>query len=170
LRLPLQVGQFVIPGAVTEPGPFGAAAGAPLLCERGSRHWSEAMGRRGVQTALQLLGAVAEGHGGTAAVLAAVPQLLHLLHLMEGVAGGVALGPLAEGLLGALGAAGGPEVLERVAALRDATTREKKALALRKRETMLAKMGMVQVGAEAERRGGGGGAWHGLDGGLEVGF
>ncbi len=144
-RLPQRLAEYLVQQFAI-PWGEGAQQPAAALCERGSRHWTEAMGRRGVLTALQLLVAVADGSGGVAAALAALSQLLPLLHQMEGVAGGVAVGPLAEALLDGLAVAGSAAVSEAVSELRDATSREKKALALKKREAMLAKMGMMQVG------------------------
>jgi hypothetical protein len=90
--------------------------------------------------------------------------LLHLLHLMEGVAGGAVIAPLAESLLDTLAAAspttqgqpssqpagsssGAPapattSVAAAVASIRDATKARMRELAQRRRQAMLTSMGM----------------------------
>jgi hypothetical protein len=135
------------------PGAEGAGSsggGAPRLADPSSAVWRAAAARPGVAFALQLLAALARGHVGVSRVLAGAPLLLELAHALEGVHGGRELAPLAEGLLEVVSAAGGPEVSRRVGAMRGATRAAMRAVAARKREEMLAAMGMVQV----RRRGG----------------
>jgi hypothetical protein len=126
--------------------PAAASGGGPRLVDPASSAWRTAVARPGVAAALQLLTALARGHGGVSRVLADAPGLLGLAHALEGVHGGRDLAPLAEGLLEAASAAAGREVRERVGAMRSTTRAAMRAMAARKREEMLAAMGMVQVG------------------------
>jgi E3 ubiquitin-protein ligase UBR4 len=64
------------------------------------------------------------------------------------------LTPLAEACLEALAGSGTSAVAESIAALRAATAAEMRSKAARKREAMLASMGMVQIEAAAEAGGG----------------
>jgi E3 ubiquitin-protein ligase UBR4 len=108
-----------------------------------------------VPFSLQLLTALAQGHAATAAALAAdQPSLLPLLHLLEGTAGGSTITPLAEACLEALAGAGADGVASSIAALRGATAAEMRARAAKKRQALLASMGMVQIEAAAEAGGG----------------
>jgi len=122
----------------------------------GSAAWAAAAARPGVPLCLQLLAALAAGHAPTAAALAAeAPLLLQLLHLLEGTAGGSTLTPLAEAALDALAAAGDAPVAALVSGLRAATAAQMKARAARKREALLASLGMVQVADTAAGPAGG---------------
>ncbi len=131
--------------------------------------------RPGVAAALKLLVSMCQGHAGVAGQIAsaALPPLsdvsgtnsrptsnsgvagtntgplLPLLHLLEGVAGGAVIAPLAEALLDALaatdnGAAGGAAagVAAAVKGLREASKTRAKELAARRRQAMLSAMGM----------------------------
>ncbi len=118
----------------------------PQLAEPGSAQWQAAMKRPGISLALQLLGALATDHTPTASILASLPGLLPLLHQLEGVAGGSRVAPLAESLLEAVAVAGGDDVAEAVGQLRGATRAAMSALAARKREALLASLGLIQVG------------------------
>jgi hypothetical protein len=132
-----------------------AAAGDAQLAQPGSAAWSAAAAKPGVPFALRLLAALMSGHAPTAAALAAdVPLLLRLLHVLEGTAGGSTFTPLAEACLEAAAGAGDPGVAAAVDALRAATAAEMKARAAKKREALLASLGMVQVEAGAEAGGG----------------
>ncbi len=125
--------------------------------------------RPGVVASLKLLVSMAQGHPGIAQqaagatlpspspLLPATPSpsparpLLPLLHLLEGVAGGPVVGPLAEGLLDALAAAAGAasDLAAAVAELRTATQRRAKELAARRRQAMLSAMGVSPASAAA---------------------
>ena len=132
-----------------------AAAGERQLLQPGTAAWSAAAARPGVPFALQLLTALAQGHAATAAALAAEqPSLLQLLHLLEGTAGGATITPLAEACLEALAGSGAEGVAGAIAALRSATAADMRARAAKKREALLASMGMVQIEAAAEAGGG----------------
>ncbi|KIY93799.1 E3 ubiquitin-protein ligase UBR4, partial [Monoraphidium neglectum] len=121
------------------------AAAPPRHVEPGGAAWQAAAARPGVAFALQLLTALSRGHGGVCAALAAAPGLLALAHALEGVHGGRELAPLAEGLLEAVAAAGGAcGAAGAVAEMRAATRAAMRAAAARKREAMLASMGMIQ--------------------------
>jgi hypothetical protein len=125
------------------------------LLQPGSAGWSGAAGRPGVPYALQLLSALAAGHAPTAAVVvSAEPLLLQLLHLLEGTAGGSGLTPLAEACLEALAGAGADGVADDIAVLRAATAAEMRAKAAKKRASLLASLGMVQVQGSAASGGG----------------
>jgi hypothetical protein len=135
--------------------PAAAAAGDALLTQPGTPAWSAAAAKPGVPFALRLLAALMAGHAPTAAALAAdAPLLLRLLHVLEGTAGGSTLTPLAEACLEAAAGAGDATVAAAVDALRAATAAEMKARAAKKREALLASLGMVQVEAGAEAGGG----------------
>jgi hypothetical protein len=132
-----------------------AAASDASLAQPGSAAWSAAAAKPGVPFALRLLAALMSGHAPTAAALAAdAPLLLRLLHVLEGTAGGSTLTPLAEACLEAAAGAGDADVAAAVDALRAATAAEMKARAAKKREALLASLGMVQVEAGAEAGGG----------------
>ncbi|KAK9817780.1 hypothetical protein WJX72_002069 [[Myrmecia] bisecta] len=95
--------------------------------------------------------ALVKGHQATAGCVAGQALLLPLLHQLEGVSGiDVKLGMAAEELLDGLVEAGGPQVASAIAALRTATRMRQKELADRRRQEMLASLGMQQV----ERAGG----------------
>ncbi|KAF6258322.1 E3 ubiquitin-protein ligase UBR4-domain-containing protein [Scenedesmus sp. NREL 46B-D3] len=97
----------------------------------------------------------ADGAAAAAAALAAdAPQLLRLLHVLEGTAGGSTLTPLAEACLEAAAGSGDAGVAATVDALRAATAAEMRARAAKKREALLASLGMVQVEAGVEAGGG----------------
>lgn len=81
----------------------------------------------------------------TANTLAAVDELLPLLHDMEGVTSGSTIAPLAEAVLEGVAKAGSPAVAETVKSLRSATASRRRELAARKRKETLAAMGMQQV-------------------------
>lgn len=131
------------------------AGGTAALVHPGTDAWSAAAAKPGVPFALRLLTALASGHAPTATALAAdAPQLLQLLHWLEGTAGGSTLTPLAEACLEAVAGAGDGGVAAAVEALRAATAAEMKAKAAKKREALLASLGMVQVEAGAEAGGG----------------
>lgn len=132
-----------------------AQAASTQLLQPGSEGWSTAAARPGVPFALQLLTALAHGHAATASALAANhPSLLQLLHLLEGTAGGSTITPLAEACLEALAGSGAAGVGEAVSALRAATAAEMRAKAAKKRQALLASLGMVQIEAAAEAGGG----------------
>lgn len=133
-------------GVLLPPLPPSHPAAATQLCEQGSASWQAAVLQPGVSMALQLLRALVRGHEGIALILTAKPGLLPLLHLLEGVHGGSVLAPLAEALLHEIMLAGPGEVCEAVAGLREATKAAMRALAARKREVMLASLGLMQVG------------------------
>jgi len=97
-----------------------------------------------VPAALRLLTALAKGDAATAASLVGRPELLALLHGLEGCSSEKRVGGLAEGLLEVLTAAGGEGTASSVAALRSSTQAEMRERAQRKREEMLASMGMQQ--------------------------
>jgi hypothetical protein len=138
-------------GTVSTP----AAAEDAVLIQPGTAAWSAAAAKPGVPFALRLLTALMSGHAPTAAALAAdAPVLLRLLHVLEGTAGGSTLTPLAEACLEAAAGAGDASVAAAVDALRAATAAEMKARAAKKREALLASLGMVQVEAGAEAGGG----------------
>jgi hypothetical protein len=101
--------------------------------------------RPGVPAALRLLTALAKGDEETASSLVGRPELLHLLHSLEGCSSEKRVGGLAEGLLEVLAQAGGEGTASSVAALRSSTKAEMRERAQRKREEMLASMGMQQV-------------------------
>ena len=84
----------------------------------------------------------------TARTLAEVPQLLALVHAMEGSAGGGTLAPLAEALLDALVESESSEAAAQVDALRSATAKRRAELAARRRQQMLASMSFSQASAE----------------------
>ncbi len=139
-------GAAVSPAGTPPPAARGGAASEPRpLFDPAAATWQSAVRRPGVAFALQLLTALARGHGGVAAGLAGAPGLLSLAHALEGVHGGRDLAPLAEGLLEAVAASGGDEAAEAVYSMRAATKVAMRAAAARKREEMLSKMGMVQV-------------------------
>eukprot|EP00741_Cyanophora_paradoxa_P010504 tig00000158_g10157.t1 len=103
------------------------------------------------------------GHPATQRVLLET-NVLPLCHFLEQITqGGSKVGIQAENLLeAAAGGEGGGEadagVREAVRALRDATRREKRKLALAKREKLLADLGMrLDAGGESGAGGGGGG-------------
>lgn len=81
----------------------------------------------------------------TANTLAAVEELLPLLHDMEGVTSGSTIAPLAEAVLEGVAKAGSPAVAETVKSLRSATASRRRELAARKRKETLAALGMQQV-------------------------
>ena len=78
-------------------------------------------------------------------MLAGLPALLPMLHILEGAAGGERVAPLSETLLDEIAAAGSPEAAGEVDALRSATRRKKAERAARNRAKMLASCGIVQV-------------------------
>ena len=75
-------------------------------------------------------------------MLANQTNLLLLLHQLEAVSSGSTIGPLAEGLLEELQAAGGPQVGEAINMLRAATKAAMKKKAMARRSAMLASLNM----------------------------
>jgi hypothetical protein len=80
------------------------------------------------------------------------PRLLQLLHVLEGVAGGAVVAPLAEALLDALVAACGAAspIAAAVLELRSASQRRAKEMAARRRQAMLSSMGVSPVRVTAD--------------------
>ena len=85
-----------------------------------------------------------------ARTLAAVPQLLALVHAVEGPAGGGTLAPLAEALLDAVAESGCSDAAEQVAMLRSATAKRRAEMAARRRQQMLASMSFSQARKESK--------------------
>uniref|UniRef100_A0A061RK46 E3 ubiquitin-protein ligase UBR4 n=1 Tax=Tetraselmis sp. GSL018 TaxID=582737 RepID=A0A061RK46_9CHLO len=115
------------------------------ISRRRYSRWASALEKPGVPAALRLLVALAKGHPVTARSLVGRSELLLLLHRLEGCSSENHVGGLAESLLETLSAAGGASAAAAVDALRESTKAEKKERAQRKREQMLASMGMKQV-------------------------
>jgi len=161
--IPGRLSAYLLACFMASPSPEAAAAGSTdrattaevQLLQPGTPVWTAAAARPGVPFALQLLTALARGHAATAAGLAGEsPSLLQLLHLLEGTAGGSTITPLAESCLEALAGSGAAGVADAIAALRAATAAEMRARAAKKRETLLASLGMVQIEAAAAAGGG----------------
>lgn len=130
----------------------GGLGDGPRWCEKGSLQWCEASEKPGLPLALQILTALARSHQKTAQVVAGYPGALALLHLLEGTHGGSQIAPLAEMLLEILREVGGPTVGGQILAIREETKMQMKALAARKRQALLASLGMTQVESDVGTR------------------
>eukprot|EP00741_Cyanophora_paradoxa_P010481 tig00000158_g10134.t1 len=142
---------------------FLAATVPPRKFTEGDAEWAAALASPALPSALLLLTGLCRGHPATQRVLLET-NVLPLCHFLEQITqGGSKVGIQAENLLeAAAGGEGGGEadagVREAVRALREATRREKRKLALAKREKLLADLGMrLDAGGESGAGGGGGG-------------
>lgn len=84
------------------------------------------------------------------AVVEAQPALLPLLHTLEGTSSGSQIAPLAETLLEEVAVYGGQKCSAAVFKLRNATKAAKKELAMKKRQAMLATLGLDMVSCRCD--------------------
>eukprot|EP00741_Cyanophora_paradoxa_P010490 tig00000158_g10143.t1 len=122
---------------------FLAATVPPRKFTEGDAEWAAALASPALPSALLLLTGLCRGHPATQRVLLET-NVLPLCHFLEQITQG--------------GSKADAGVREAVRALRDATRREKRKLALAKREKLLADLGMrLDAGGESGAGGGGGG-------------